>query len=110
MSDLHEPGEMTCGLALYNERNQRVCLFHTLYNNNMTFRGGEKKTLTCTIPSLPLTAGQYHVELVLSDGYHELERVDRADKFQIIFGDVLGTGKAPNHRQAAVILPCEWRE
>jgi len=110
ISDLHEPGEMTCGLALYNERNHRVCLFHTLYNNNMTFRGGAKKILTCEIPSLPLTAGQYHVELVLSDGYHELERVDRADKFQIIYGDVLGTGKIPNHRQCAVILPCQWRE
>jgi lipopolysaccharide transport system ATP-binding protein len=110
MSGLNDPGDMTCGLALYNERNQRVCLFHTLYNNNMTFRGADKKTLTCTIPSLPLTAGTYHVELVLSDGYHELERVDRAEKFQIIFGDVLGTGKVPNHRQAAVILPCQWRE
>ena len=40
----------------------------------------------------------------------EVERVDRAGKMNVIFADVLGTGKLPIQRQSAVVLPCEWRE
>jgi hypothetical protein len=39
-----------------------------------------------------------------------LERVERAERLDVIFADVLGHGKIPNHRQAMVVLPCEWRE
>lgn len=112
MSDLHEPGDMTLGIALFNEKNQRVALFHSVYHGNLTFRGvaGGTKRLTCEVPALPLTPGSYHVELVLTDGYHELERLERADKFEILFADLLGTGKIPNKRQCNVILPASWRE
>ncbi|MCS7035006.1 MAG: ABC transporter ATP-binding protein [Phycisphaerae bacterium] len=112
MTDLHEPGEMTLGIALYNERNQRVCLFHTMYQQHMPFRGipGGVKRLVCEVPSLPLTPGTYYVDLVLTDGYHELERLDRADKIEILFADLFGTGKLPNIRQCNVILPCRWSQ
>jgi lipopolysaccharide transport system ATP-binding protein len=112
MTDLHEPGDMTLGVAVWNEKNQRVVLFHSVYHSNKTFRGaaGGVKRVTCEVPSLPLTPGTYWVELVLTDGYHELERLERADKFEVLFGDVLGTGKIPNRRQSNVILPCSFRD
>jgi lipopolysaccharide transport system ATP-binding protein len=110
MQNLRDPGDLTCGLAFYNEQNHRVVLFHTLYHNNLTFRSQTDgcKTLRCSIPSLPVTPGQYHMELVLSDGYHELERVDRAGRVNVIFDDHLGTGKLPMMRQSNVVLPCRW--
>lgn len=112
ISDLHEPGEMTLGIALFNEKNQRVALFHSMYQSHLPWRGvaGGKKKIYCEVPALPLTPGTYHVELVLTDGYHELERLERADKFEILFSDLFGTGKIPNKRQCSVILPCTWRE
>jgi hypothetical protein len=112
MENLKDPGDLQCALALYNEKNQRVVLFHTLYQSNMTFRAGSdgKKKLICTVPDLPVTPGEYQMELIVSDGYKELERVDRAGKMNVIFADVLGTGKLPLQRQSAVVLPCEWRE
>jgi lipopolysaccharide transport system ATP-binding protein len=112
MSNLSEPGDMTLGVAIWNEKNQRVALFHSVYHANKTFRGvasGVKK-VTCEVPSLPVTPGSYWVELVLTDGYHELERLERADRFEVLFSDVLGTGKLPNKRQSNVILPCSFRE
>jgi lipopolysaccharide transport system ATP-binding protein len=112
MENLKDPGDLQCAIALYNEKNQRVVLFHTLYQSNMTFRAtadGTKK-LVCTVPNLPVTPGEYQIELIVSDGYKELERVDRAGKMNVIFADVLGTGKLPIQRQSAVVLPCEWRE
>lgn len=112
MNDLCEPGDMTLGVAIWNEKNQRVVLFHSVYHANKTFRGtpGGVKRLFCEVPSLPVTPGTYWVELVLTDGYHELERLERADKFEVLFNDVLGTGKLPNKRQSNVVLPCTFRE
>lgn len=112
MENLTDPGELTCGLALYNEKNQRVVLFHTLYQNNLTFRSTSdgKKVLRCTVPYLPATPGEYQIELIVSDGYKELERVDRAGRMDVIFADILGTGKLPLQRQSAVVMPCEWKE
>jgi lipopolysaccharide transport system ATP-binding protein len=112
LENLSDPGDLTCGLALYNEKNQRVVLFHTLYQSNFTFRAGAdgKKKLICQVPALPLTPGEYQIELVCADGYRELERVDRAMRLDVIFADVLGTGKLPIQRQSAVVLPCSWRD
>jgi hypothetical protein len=110
MQDFNDPGELTCAIALYNEKNQRVALFHTQYQSGMTFRGGSRQTLVCTVPSLPLTPGTYHVELVYADGYHILEQVDRAGKLEVIFNDYLGTGKLPNYQQCQVVLPCTWQQ
>jgi lipopolysaccharide transport system ATP-binding protein len=112
LENLKDPGELQCAIALYNEKNQRVVLFHTMYHSNMAFRATAdgKKKLICTSPSLPLTTGEYQIELIVSDGFRELERVDRAGKMNVIFADYLGTGKLPLQRQSAVVLPCEWRE
>jgi len=112
MENLNDPGDLTCGLALYNEKNQRVALFHTLYQSNLTFRADADgtKTLRCTVPNLPATPGEYQIELIVSDGYKELERVDRAARMDVIYADVFGTGKLPLQRQSAVVLPCEWTE
>jgi lipopolysaccharide transport system ATP-binding protein len=104
-------GELTCGVALYNQKNTRVALFHTMYHSGITFRAPAdgKKRLVCTVPSLPLVPGSYHVELVLADSFKMLERVDRAAKFDVMFADVLGHGKLPLPHQSTVVLPCEWR-
>ncbi|HEX3357377.1 MAG TPA: ABC transporter ATP-binding protein [Tepidisphaeraceae bacterium] len=112
MENLKDPGDLQCAVALYNEKNQRVVLFHSLYQNNMTFRATAdgKKKMACTVPSLALSPGEYHIELVVSDGYKELERVDRAGKMNVIFADYFGTGKLPKQRQSAILLPCQWRD
>lgn len=104
------PGNLTAAVAILNHRGQRVALFHSEYHQNMTFRGASHKTLTCRVPSLPLAPGSYHVELVLADGYSEIERVERAGMIDVVFKDVLGTGKLPNFKQSTVVLPCEWSE
>jgi hypothetical protein len=112
MENLTDPGELTCAVALFNTKNQRVAVFHSQYNSGMTFRatGDGRKKMTCTVPSLPLTPGSYYVELVVADGFTMLERVDRADRLELMFADLYGHGKLPSQRQAAVLLPCQWQE
>jgi len=110
MRDFNDPGDLTCAIAIFNEKNHRVAMFHSEYHSGLTFRGGSHKRLMCKVPSLPLTPGTYYVELVYADGYHVLERVERAARFQVIFSDLLGTGKLPNNKQCHVVLPCQWQQ
>jgi lipopolysaccharide transport system ATP-binding protein len=105
-----DPGSLTCAVALLNDRGQRVALFHTLYHGDLSFKGASNKTLTCRVPSLPLTPGKYHVELVIADGFKIIERVERAGAIEVLFADLLGTGKLPNYNQSVVVLPAEWKE
>ncbi len=110
LKDFDEPGVFTCGVAIRNRRGQRVAFFHSEYHSGLTIKGASSRMLRCDVPSLPLGTGTYAVELVISDGYKILERVERAADLQIIFSDLLGTGKIPNDLQSGVILPARWEE
>jgi lipopolysaccharide transport system ATP-binding protein len=97
-----------CGIALTNDRGQRIAFFHTLYQGGFTFKGAAHSKLTCTVPSLPLVPNTYYLELVLADGYGLIEKVERADRLDVVYADVLGTGKIPGSRQGYVVWPSEW--
>jgi lipopolysaccharide transport system ATP-binding protein len=100
---------VTCGIALHNERAQRVLFFHTLYHSGFSFAGSKKATLTCTVPDLPLVPDSYWVELVMADGYQFIERIERVDRLDVVFANSLGTGKIPGRGQGYFVLPCEWK-
>ncbi len=106
---LELPGDLTCGVAISNERSQRIAFFHSHYQSGMSFRGTDGRVrLSCNVPSLPLVPGRYFVELVLSDGYQVIEKVERAEAIDVVFADVFGTGKIPKSSQGYLVLPCEW--
>ena len=96
------------GIAITNDRGARVAFFHTLYQGNFTFTGVDHGKFTCTVPSLPLVANTYFIELVFADGYGVIEKVERADRLDVVYADVLGTGKIPSNRQGYVVWPSEW--
>ena len=110
LGDFDEPGNFTVGVALLNGRGQRCVLFHSEYNSNLTMRGSTRLSLRCDVPALPLAPGTYAVELVIADGFKILERVERAAELEVIFSDLLGTGKVPNAAQSTVVLPAQWGE
>jgi hypothetical protein len=60
------------------------------------------------VPSLPLVPNTYFVELVIANGYGIIEKVERADRFDVVYADVLGTGTVPNRQQGYVVWPCDW--
>ena len=103
-----EPGNITAAVAVVNHRNQRIVLLHSEYQSGMTVRGQRKQTLTCAVDALPLTPGQYHLQLVCADGFKEIERVERAGELEVTFRDLFGTGKLPNQKQSNFALPARW--
>src|SRR5205814_1260694 len=97
-----------CGVAITNDRGQRIAFFHTLYQGGFTFKGTSHGKFTCTVPSLPLVPNFYSVELVMADGYGIIEKVERADRLDVVFADILNTGKIPGSTQGYVVWPAEW--
>ena len=51
----------------------------------------------------------YYVELVMSDGYQFIERVERVERLDVVFANTLGTGKIPSRGQGFFVQPCEWK-
>ncbi len=97
-----------CGIAITNDRGQRVAFFHTLYQGGFTFSGTDHGKFTCVVPSLPLVPNSYFVELVMADGYGIVEKVERAAPLDVVYADVLNTGRIPNNRQGYVVWPADW--
>jgi lipopolysaccharide transport system ATP-binding protein len=97
-----------CGVVITNDRGQRIAMFHTLYQGGFTFKGTSHGKFTCTVPSLPLVANSYNVELVMADGYGLIEKVERADRLDVVYADLLNTGKIPGTTQGYVVWPAEW--
>jgi lipopolysaccharide transport system ATP-binding protein len=97
-----------CGIAITNDRGSRIAFFHTLFQGGFTFKGTRHGKFTCTVPSLPLVPNTYSIELVMSDGYGPIEKVERADRLDVVFSDILNTGKLPNTSHGFVVWPAEW--
>jgi lipopolysaccharide transport system ATP-binding protein len=97
-----------CGIAITNDRGQRLAFFHTLYQGGFTFKGTNHGKFTCTVPSLPLVPNSYSIELVMADGYGIIEKVERADRLDVVFADILHTGKIPGTTQGYVVWPADW--
>ena len=101
--------DATCGIAIVNSRGQRVAFFHSLYQSGLRFPGSDEPiTLHCTVPSLPLVPASYSVELVFANRGMLVEKVENADRLDVVFKDVFGTGRVPNPSQGYLVLPCEW--
>ena len=97
-----------CGIIIKNDRDQRVVSFQSWYHSGLLVDGAVRKMLSCKVPSLPLIPGKYSVDLILSDGYQIIEKVEEAATFDIIFDDIFGTGKLPTQGQGYIALPCRW--
>jgi lipopolysaccharide transport system ATP-binding protein len=108
VSDCEDVKAATVGLAVADARGKRIALFHSLYHSGLWIRGGKAGRLTLDVPSLPLTPGTYYVELVMADDRGFIDRVERADKIEVVFDDLLGTGKIPSGNQSVVVLPGQW--
>jgi lipopolysaccharide transport system ATP-binding protein len=100
--------ELTCGVALHNDRGQRVLLLHSQYHSQIMFDGMRQARFVCHVPALPLVPSRYFVELVMADQRQFIEKVERADWIDVIHSDYLGTGHMLKKGQGYLVLPCEW--
>jgi lipopolysaccharide transport system ATP-binding protein len=109
--DCEDLQDATVGVIISNNRGQRLALFHSWYQAGLRFRGSkEPQVLRCRVPSLPLVPSSYTVELTVADHDLLVEKVERADRIDVVFRDVFGTGRVPNTSQGVLVLPCKWEQ
>lgn len=68
------------------------------------------ETIVLTIPSLPLTPGDYHFDLLVKDSDQRgvVDQVHRAAEFKVVPSDVLGTGYQYVTQDGFVVVPFDW--
>jgi lipopolysaccharide transport system ATP-binding protein len=64
--------------------------------------------ITCTIERVPLTPGNYLIDLYLGDHYEDYDVVSEAATFEVVAADVFGTGLLPPPGIGAVFLFAAW--
>src|SRR5206468_9979154 len=69
-----------------------------------------QETIVIDIPSLPLTPGDYHLDLGIHDlrDGTALDEVRKAAGFSVIPADVLGTGYQYAPKDGYFMVPWEW--
>jgi lipopolysaccharide transport system ATP-binding protein len=108
LRDFEDINGIACSIAIINQRNQRVVLFDTIYHANLVLGPSEFARVSCYVPSLPLIPGTYYVEVILSDKNGVIEKLEQAAQLEVIFADILATGRLPSSWQGHIVLPCEW--
>lgn len=83
-------------------------------NNNRTVAGYRFATPTASgeismrFPSVPLMPGRYTIDLYLGNDYHDLDVVADAIGFEVVAGDVFGSGRLPPTAAGPFVVPATW--
>jgi lipopolysaccharide transport system ATP-binding protein len=105
LRDFADINGIACSIVITNQRNQRVVLFDTRYHANLILGPFGFARVSCYVPSLPLIPGTYYVDVILSDRNKVIEKVEQAAQFEVIFADILGTGRVPSSWQEPSLQP-----
>jgi len=69
-----------------------------------------RETILLTLPSMPLTPGEYHIDLMIKDSDQRgmIDLVHHAAEFQVIPVDVLRTGFVYSAHDGQFMVPFDW--
>ncbi len=86
---------------------QRLMMLHTLVNSGLQV-SNDCGTLHCVIPSLPLLATDYDVDIFVGSSAGILESHERILTLRMTESNYLGTNRLPSTRQGVVAIPAQW--
>ena len=108
LRNFQDTNGLYCGISIKNKLNQRVVIFHMRHHANLILRPTNFAQVSCYVPSLTLVPGNYSVDIIVGDGINVIEKVEQAARIEVIFNDILGTGRIPPGSQGDVVMPCKW--
>lgn len=98
-----------CAISVTNEQGQRLVTFQSAIHSDVRISGISTGRVRCHIPSLLLIPGTYYVDLCMADHPRIIDYVERAASFEVVFADILKTGRLPTSQHGRVVLPCQWK-
>lgn len=95
-------------ITVKSDRQQPITSFDTRAHSALMLRGAEELKIRCEVPALSLLPGAYTVDLTLTDEERVVEQVEMAERFEVVFADVYGSGQLPRPSQGAAMIPGLW--
>ena len=68
----------------------------------------ERGQVVCTIPRLPLNAGEYRFNVFARVGTSVADGLEGAGRFEVAEGDFFGSGVLPSRNQGSSLIDQEW--
>ncbi len=100
-----------CTVVIFRATGEKVCTMNTRMNTEfVSAERGRREIATLTIPKLPLTSGDYWIDLGvyrLVHGY--IQYITRAGQFHVHEDDVYGSGYVVRADQGYFYLDAVWR-
>lgn len=96
-------------LGVFTNRNERVFEMRTGMTPLISAHAGcARQSIVVDIPKVPLTPGEYWLQLHVKDGPKTLDFVRQAATVQVVPADVSGSGYGYSSDNGHVIVPFEW--
>lgn len=105
-SDLRTP---RVTIVLRSDRQQPIVSFDSRVHGGLDLKGAERAVIECEVPSLALVPGAYSVDLSVGNENLIVETVERAERIEVVFADMLATGQLPRPAFGCAILRSSWR-
>jgi lipopolysaccharide transport system ATP-binding protein len=99
-------------IGIYGPLMEKIALLNSSLSNFQVATNGDPKvagTIRCILPYVSLTAGQYYINLAITDPLagQDYDHVTQGGSFEVIAADVFGTGKVPPS-STPCFFSCRW--
>lgn len=95
-------------ISVADDRDQTICKFRTDKQVNDVLNLSGRMTVTLVWPECNLAPGEYVLSLRLRSGVDSVDQIDQAAVFEMVPGNIFGTGRMIKER--VLIWPkAEWR-
>lgn len=109
VSGLQDEQEVVFALIIKTMSQQRLAMLHTKTHPSVRLPNSPDLTIECEIPCLPLTPGQYRVELSIgAKNKGVIDRVEDALLIDVIYNNTLQTGQLPRYGQGNLVIPARF--
>jgi lipopolysaccharide transport system ATP-binding protein len=95
-------------IVVYDAARTPIAGFHSNIVGGLPASPPMRGIVACTINRLPLNTGTYSVDLSVDSRGSLLDFVEGAFTFDVLAGDFFGTGKQPEPRWGATVVPHQW--
>lgn len=99
---------LTAAISLTNSEGLLVTVLSTDFKNFYVRNGGQDGCITCAIDKLPLSEGNYSLNLIIRNNEVIQDWIREADMLQVENGDFYGTGRSIESSHKSLLIEQEW--
>lgn len=107
-NDKQELENILAYIDIYDEKNDRVLLFGSVYTKDKIKLNADKGFINCFVNELPLAGGRYYFQVHLSNGKFALDIIKEVASIPVNGGDFFGTGSLGDPEYCKILHHANW--